>query len=127
MTNDKIEVKNPANADNVHTMEVISKNQFMGNLEAYVLGDNFDQYMALANNFFGLNGIVSDQKKVQLRINQIGTAAACKILKAIKPKLINDINFDELVRVCKSTFTVETNTIVEHFKFNAREQQDGEK
>ena len=102
------------------------KNRLMGKIEPYVLGDNFDDYLVLVSNFFHLNALKDDKLKVRLLINQIGGTASNKIIKAVKPKTIEELDYGNLMKICKSIFLVERNTIVEHFKFNMRQQNEGE-
>ena len=114
-----------AKVEDKNVTETIN-NRLMGKLEAYVLGDNFDDYLFLVNNFFHLNGLKDDKLKVRLLINQIGGTASNKIIKAVKPQTIEELNYADLLKICKSIFMVERNTIVEHFKFNMRQQNEGE-
>jgi hypothetical protein len=58
--------------------------RLVGNLDAYVLGESFDDYMIIANNYFELNNLSDEKFKVRLLVNQIGSAANNKIIKAIK-------------------------------------------
>lgn len=93
---------------------------------AYEAGSNFDHYLALLNNFFALNNETNDERKVRIVMNQIGDSAAIKIMKASAPKIFSDFTFDELIKLCKSLFSAQRNTIVEHFRFNQRQQKQGE-
>jgi hypothetical protein len=128
MTND---TKKPGdNNQQQQPLQVLVENansrRWMGKMESYEVGSNFDDYMALTNNFFELNQVTDDQMKVRILVNQIGSAASAKIIKAVKPKQFNELSFRELISLCESIFNVQRNTIVEHFKFNERQQQVGE-
>ena len=101
-------------------------NRLVGKLDAYLLGESFNDYLILVKNYFDLNGVRDDKFKVRLLINQIGSAASTKILKAIKPTSLEELSYDSLLITCKSIFNIERNTIVEHFRFNMRHQNEGE-
>jgi hypothetical protein len=100
--------------------------RWMGRMEPYEVGSNFDDFMALTNNFFELNEVTDDQLKVKILMNQIGSAASSKIIKAVKPKQFSELSFTELIALCESIFNVQRNTIVEHYQFNQRQQRVGE-
>ena len=53
-----------------------------GSLEAYVLGENFDDYLERVNNYFELNGIPDEIYKIRLLLHLIGPIASTKITKA---------------------------------------------
>jgi transposase InsO family protein len=103
----------------------VSKAMF-GSMEAYLLGNNFDDYLARVQNYFELNKITDDLFKNRLFVNKIGDVASAKIMKAVKPKVFTDYSFDEIIKLCKDLFGVQRNSIVEHFKFNNRNQHEGE-
>ena len=50
-----------------------------GSLEAYVLGENFDDYLDRVNNYFELNGIPDEIYKIRLLLHLIGPVASTKI------------------------------------------------
>ncbi len=78
-----------------------SKNRLVGKLENYILGESFDDYLTLANNFFDLNLLMDDKLKVRLLVNQVGSTASTKILKAIKPTKLEDLDFATLIKTLR--------------------------
>jgi hypothetical protein len=99
--------------------------RWMGRMEAYEIGTSFDDYMTLMGNFMALNKMTDDALKVRVFMMQIGVTASVKVMKAVKPRQFTDYRFDELISICKATFNVQRNTIVEHFRFNQRQQSEG--
>lgn len=108
------------------TRMATTNTRYIGSLEAFVVGENFDDYLVGVNNYFALNKINEDEKKMRLFINQIGAVASAKIIKAFKPASFSTKSFDENVAMAKKLFGSEKNSIVEHFKFNNRSQKEGE-
>lgn len=70
--------------------------------------------------------VTDDLYKVRLFVNQIGSAASLKLAKALKPKIFTEVKYEDIVKTCRGLFGVERNSIVEHFRFNNRSQNDGE-
>ena len=116
MTQEKKDVKpNMAQppATPVFTATTNWRASLTGSLEAYVLGENFDDYLERVNNYFELNGIPNEIYKIRLLLHLIGPVASTKITKACKPGNVTDIGYTLFVAKCKSLFKGEKNTIVE--------------
>lgn len=100
--------------------------RLVGNLEPYVIGEDFEDYLVGVNNFFELNSVSDDKYRVRLLMNLIGSTASTKIVKALKPRKFDDEKYDVIIAKCRSLFGIEKNSIVEHFRFNNRAQKEGE-
>ena len=59
-------------------------------------------------------------------LHLIGPVTSAKITKVCKPGNVVDLMYNLFEAKCKSLFKGEKNTIVEHYKFNNRRQQNGE-
>lgn len=105
---------------------VMAKQRLEGKLDPYVPGDPFDDYLEQVDNYFELNKLDDDERKVRLLINLIGPVASGKVIKSFKPDKYNTKTYKEVIDQCKKLFIGERNPIVEHFKFNERNQKEGE-
>ena len=102
--------------------------RLIGKLESFIIGENFDDYLERVENFFELNEktIDDDKQKILLLINLIGSEASTKIIKAFKPEKCTKSKYSDVIAKCKAIFTGDRNSIVEHYRFNSRNQQEGE-
>lgn len=100
-------------------------NRFLGRLESNVLGEDFDDYIAQVKKFYEMNNFEDDKLKVRM-FNAMGTAASSRLIKTLKPKQPTDLKFKEIVKEGQKLFVGSRNSIVEHFKFNVRDQKEGE-
>ena len=57
------------------------RTSLMGNLEAFVLGESFDDYLERVNNYFELNVITDETYKIRLLLHRIGPVASAKLQK----------------------------------------------
>lgn len=94
--------------------------RLMGKLEAYVPGEPFEDYLELVDNYFELNELKEDKKKVLILINMIGATASSKVIKAFKPGSYKDEKYPDVVKMCRKLFVGEQNVIVERYRFNSR-------
>lgn len=102
------------------------KPRLEGRLDAYVPGDSFEDYLVQVEIYFDLNKLEDEERKVKLLLNLIGPAASTKVIKSFKPDKYTDKSYNEIITQCKKLFVGELNTIVERFKFNSRQQNEGE-
>lgn len=99
---------------------------FKAKLDPYVPGDDFEIYLNLVTNYFVLTNVEEDVQKVRLLINQIGTTASTKVIKALKPKKFEDATFQEVSTLCTTLFVGKRRSVVDHYKLIARHQREGE-
>jgi hypothetical protein len=98
----------------------------MGQMENYILGEDFKMYLDRFNNFLELNNVEVDAFKIQLLTHFVGPTASAKIMKTCLPKKPKEFSFQQLVAKCESIFCGERNSIADHYKFNVRCQKLGE-
>jgi Zinc knuckle len=104
----------------------VKQRVLVGVMEPYTLGEDFDAYLHRFNNYLELNGVTDNTYKVQLLTNLIGPTASQKIYKACRPKEPKQFEYDEIVQKCKNIFQGERWSIAEHYRFNKRDQHEGE-
>jgi Zinc knuckle len=95
-------------------------------MENFVIGEDFAEYLDRFNNYIELNRVADDIYKIRLLTNLMGPAASSKVSKACKPRTPTEYTYELLVKKCKTIFCGEKWSIAEHFKFNNRNQEDGE-
>jgi hypothetical protein len=97
------------------------RQQLVGVMELYTVG-----YLERFNNYLELNFVEDDNYKILLVTNMIGPAASGKISKSCKPKQPKEFKYAQIIQKCKSIFYGERSSITEHYKFNNRNQHEGE-
>lgn len=100
--------------------------RLIGRLESFVPGENFVNYIERVNNYFELNEIEDDRKKVRLLINVIGSEAADQVIDSLRPENYFEKTYAEVEAKCLKIFAVERNIIVERCEFNKRNQLESE-
>lgn len=100
--------------------------RLIGRLESFIPGENFVNYIERVSNYFELNEIQNDQKKVRLLINVIGSEAADQVIDSFLPEKYHEKSYEEVEAKCKKIFAVERNVIVERCEFNKRIQLESE-
>lgn len=83
---------------------VESRARLEGKLESYVPGDSFEDYLEQVDNYFELNKLENDERKVRLLINLIGSAASSKVIKSFKPEVYSTKTYAEVIAQCKKLF-----------------------
>lgn len=102
------------------------KMPLIGNIEAFVLGDEFKLYKERLNHFMRLNKINDDKEKIDI-LASFGEADLFKVIHSlIQPKTVNDFTYVELVVKLEAHFAPKRNIVAESFKFNKRDQKQGE-
>lgn len=97
-----------------------------GNIEPYIIGDDFGLYKLRLGHFLSLNRVADDKAKVDM-LASFGGADLYKILHSlIQPEKIETKKYDELIELLDKHFTPKHNIVAESFKFNKREQKEGE-
>jgi hypothetical protein len=102
------------------------RGSFVGIMEPYTLGEDFEVYLQHFNNYMELNGVDNSEYKIQLLTNLIGPVASLKISKACKPHEPKNFTYAQIISKCKTIFCGERWSIAEHFKFNNRNQHERE-
>lgn len=98
----------------------------IGNIEPYLLGDDFSLYKRRLGHFLSLNKINEDKSKIDV-LASFGGADLYKTLHSlIQPKEISDFNYDDLVKKLDEHFAPKKNEIAESFKFYKRDQKSSE-
>lgn len=97
-----------------------SKTAFMGSVEYFTPGDDFDTYLLRITQFLLLNDFKEEAKKKAFLITSIGTECCRKISNLIEPAKIGDKTYDELLETMKAHFTPDKNEIAESYKFYKR-------
>lgn len=70
----------------------------IGNIEAFIIGDDFSLYNERLNHFFSLNKISDDKLKIDV-LASFGGADLYKILHSlIQPQKISEFNFGDLIK-----------------------------
>ena len=105
-----------------------TQQKLIGDLEQYVPGEDFEEYLERAENYYELNGIVDIKFKKRLIIHAMGAETYKQLKKLMTPGKPNDENntYDIRTEKLKSYYCRKKNEIVEHFAFNKRNQQQGE-
>lgn len=101
-----------------------SKN-VVGNNEAYVLGEDYVEYMERMDALIELNGIET-ANMIKFCIGFCGPELYKIIKPCIAPKTIKDVTYDAMKVKLKSYFDPLRNTIAERYKFHKRERRDDE-
>lgn len=114
------------NNEAIEVQAMAQQRRLEGRLEPYVPGDPFDEYLNQVDNYFELNNLEANERKVRLLINLIGPAASNKVIKSFLPDAYHTKTYAEVIAQCKKLFVGERNPIVEHYKFNNRQQKEGE-
>ncbi len=100
--------------------------QLVGSMEPFTIGEEFDAYLHRFENYLELNLVTDGTYKVQLLTNLIGPSASQKIYKACRPKEPKHFPYSEIVAKCRAIFQGERWSVAEHYKFNKRNQHEGE-
>lgn len=101
---------------------------FVGQLNLYVTGEPFEDYLEHANNFYSLNRDKADEELVRLLINCMGTEGT-EVIKAFKLREENFAKkpFEVVIAMCKKLFIDKRNIHAERYEFNSRKQKKREK
>lgn len=100
-------------------------NHFIGNIEHFTPGDDFDNYIERVEELLKLNK-VEDGEKVSFLVGICG-ADLYKIMKSvIAPKATTDCTFAQLKKALKEYFDPKRNVIGERFAFHRRQQKSDE-
>lgn len=99
----------------------------IGTCEPFKIGENFEEYIAFFENYLDMNSIEDEKRKIQLLMNLIGREPSAKISKACLPKKPIEYTYKQIKEQCLKAFLGDKNTMYEHYKFNKRDQRQGEK
>ncbi|XP_055584928.1 uncharacterized protein K02A2.6-like [Uranotaenia lowii] len=101
--------------------------KLIGSLDNFVPGDDFDEYMERAENFFELNGVEDNVFKRRLIVHFIGLPALKKLQQLLYPNTHKEATYEEVVAKLKSYFSPKRTKIAESVEFFTRKQRDFEK
>lgn len=100
----------------------VSSSQFIGSIEQYTLGDDFESYIERMNHLLTLNDVSSNEKKRSLFISLCG-GELYKVLKSlVAPKKVSDVSYDEIITQLTANCAPKKNIISERYKFYNRHQ-----
>lgn len=97
----------------------------IGNLEAYVPGDNFVEYLERLKQFLVLNS-VEETKKVAFLLTFIGQEAYSTLKKLMVPVDPATKSYDYLIAVLSKHYAPKNNVIAERYKFHKEDQKSGQ-
>lgn len=103
-----------------------SASPVIGEMESFVIGEKFEEYLVRFENFLEINKVTEDVTKVRWMMHYLGKEASAKIGKACLPKEPTKHKYSEIVDFCRKAFKGEKNLLMEHYKFNARSQAPDE-
>ncbi|XP_055910453.1 uncharacterized protein K02A2.6-like [Eupeodes corollae] len=96
---------------------------FIGRIEYFNTGDNFNSYIERLNHLLKLNKITTDDDKVSFLIG-VGGGDLYNISKTlVAPKKPDDLKYDELVQKLVAHFEPKKNITAERYKFLNRNQE----
>lgn len=98
----------------------------IGDIERYVLGEDFSLYMELFEEFLELNSIKSDVFKRRLLINRMGRDCYHILTQIVKPQTPKELSYLQIVEKLTEHFNPKKHMVVEHHNFFKRVQQEGE-
>lgn len=97
----------------------------LGQVESFVLGDDFCEYAEWVEQYFVLNEIKED-KKIAFLLTFIGQETYSTLKKLVFPDDSAKKTFAELITVLKNHFTPKVNEISERYKFFKEDQKTGQ-
>ena len=103
----------------------MSTNNFIGNIEQFKIGDDFESYYERIEQFFKANNI-KDEKKTSLFLTIIGSEAYKIIKNIVLPNKVSDSTYENLVLKLKEYFEPKLNIIYERYIFNKIMQESHE-
>lgn len=100
---------------------------FIGKVNEFTEGsESVENYVERLEQFFTANDI-EDEKKVSVFLSVVGSSAYGVIRNLVQPALPKDKTYAQLVELMKSHYNPKPLIISERFKFNKRNQKEGEK
>ncbi|XP_036343670.1 uncharacterized protein K02A2.6-like [Rhagoletis pomonella] len=100
---------------------------FIGSIEVFNIGDDFELYKNRFEQLLSLNKIVKDGDKISFLISLGGADLYKTLISLLAPKTQKDHNYAYIVEKFTSHFKPKKNIIEECFKFFKREQLASEK
>lgn len=102
-----------------------TERNFIGNIECFVPGEDFSEYVERLNNLFVLNK-VEDDKKVPFLISVMGSVTYRILKNLTAPTLPKDKKFEETIKILQEYFKPTPNKRAERIKFHRRNQKPNE-
>ena len=102
--------------------------KLIGEIEQYVPGEDFEDYLERTENYYELNNITDNVFKKRLIIHSMGAETYTQLKKLMAPLKPTDISYkyEDVTEKLRNYYCRKKNEIVEHFTFNKRNQQQGE-
>lgn len=94
----------------------------MGHIEAYILGDDFNDYIERMDLLIALNS-VAETNQMCFCIGFCGPDLYKIIKSRIAPKSVTEITYEQMKTALKTYFDPKLNVIAERFKFHSRQQK----
>ena len=119
---------NPHEAKEKLATESSVQQKLIGELEQYVPGDDFEDYLERTENYYEMNNIKDNVFKKRLIIHSMGAETYTQLKKLMAPLKPTDISYkyEDVTEKLRNYYCRKKNEIVEHFTFNKRNQQQGE-
>lgn len=95
------------------------------NIEMYVTGDNFDEWIERVNIVLKINK-VKEEEKTDYMISLAGGDLYKVIKSLVSPQKIEDVKYDDLVKLLSKNFKPTRSIIAKRFKFYKRLQAEDE-
>ena len=100
--------------------------RYFGTVEKYDEEEKWSNYTERMEQFFLLNEVSSDKKKVALFLSSVGPKVYALLKNLLAPSKPSEKSFQDLSKILSDYYEPEPLIIAERFKFNKREQKDGE-
>lgn len=98
----------------------------IGNIEPFVLGEDFALYKLRLGHFLSLNKITDGKEKIDVLASFGGADLFKSLHSLVQPNGIENFTYDQLITKLENHFAPKRNEIAESFKFNKRNQKPGE-
>ena len=96
---------------------------FVGRLEPYVIGENFDCYVERMRYMLTLNKLIKEEEKMPFLISVGGSELHRTLKTLIHPLTLAETTFEKAIAALSGYFNKKKNVTAERFKFLNRVQQ----
>lgn len=121
-------MSNPGTKEVIKEVQAQVQQKLIGEIEQYVPGEDFEDYLERTENYYELNNIKDNVFKKRLIIHSMGAETYTQLKKLMAPLKPTDgtYKYEDVTEKLRSYYCRKKNEIVEHFTFNKRNQQQGE-
>ena len=84
------------------------------------------EYADRLEHYFTANDITTKVKRRAILQNRVGPATYRLIKMLVSPKKVTDLTFEEMVTKTTKHFNPKPSPIIKRYKFNTRQQEEGE-